>query len=431
MPSKKPDYRDRIFQIDSELAKVQDADILLERILMEARRVLNAEAGTIYVCEADQLVFKYSQNATLEKRLPPGQKLPMSNARIPIDESRVAGYAAKNRMVLRIDDAYAIPPDKPYKFNPSFDKQNGWKTRSILAHPLITSSGKLLGVIQVFNALDEAEEVVPFTAQGEKILGHFASSATDALERAYMTRAIILRMNKMAEMRDPKETGAHVNRVAGYTAEIYDRWAFNRGVPDKERERTKDTLKMAAMLHDVGKVAISDLILKKPARFTPEEYQVMQAHTCFGAKLFVDPQSEVDIISADVALRHHENWDGTGYPGMVDIWAEDPISSPIECGPDGSSRKLKGEEIPLGGRIVAVADVYDALISKRVYKEPWDSGKVYEEIRAMAGTKFDPEIVAAFFEILPRIEEIRSRYPDAEHAEQAPPQASLAAPKAC
>jgi HD-GYP domain-containing protein (c-di-GMP phosphodiesterase class II) len=419
MPSKKPDYRDLVFQIDSDLSKIQDADILLERILLEARRVLNAEAGTIYVREGDQLVFKYTQNVTLEKRLPPGQKLPMSNARIPIDESRFAGYAAKNRVVLRIDDAYAIPPDKPYKFSPSFDQQNNWRTRSILAHPLITSSGNLIGVIQVFNALGENGEVLPFTARDEKIVGHFASSATNALERAYMTRSIILRMNRMAEMRDPKETGPHVNRVAGYAAEIYDRWAFNRGLPESERERTKDMLKMAAMLHDVGKVAISDLILKKPARFTPEEYKVMQAHTCFGAKLFVDPSSELDRISAEVALRHHENWDGTGYPGMVDIWAEDPISAPLECGEDGGARRLRGEEIPLGGRIVAVADVYDALVSKRVYKEPWDSGKVYDEIRSMSGTKFDPEIVSAFFEILPRIEEIRSRYPDLEAEEKA------------
>jgi HD-GYP domain-containing protein (c-di-GMP phosphodiesterase class II) len=386
---------------------------------MEARHVLNADAGTIYVREGDQLVFKYSQNATLEKRLPPGHKLPYSNARIPIDDSRMAGYAAKHRMAVRIDDAYAIPEDKPYKFNPSFDKENGWKTKSILAFPLITSSGNLIGVIQVLNAMDEAGEVLSFDAQDERIFEFFAASATDALERAFMTRAIILRMNRMAEMRDPKETGAHVNRVAGYSAEIYDRWAFNRGVPDRERERTKDTLKMAAMLHDVGKVAISDLILKKPARFTPEEYQIMQAHTCFGAKLFADPQSELDIISSEVALRHHENWDGTGYPGMVDIWSEDPIHAPLECGPDGSPRKLKGEEIPLGGRIVAVADVYDALISKRVYKEPWDSGKVLDEIRAMSGTKFDPEIVVAFFEVLPRIEEIRSRYPDLEAAEAA------------
>jgi HD-GYP domain-containing protein (c-di-GMP phosphodiesterase class II) len=429
MASKKRDYRDIVLQIDSELSKVQDADILLERILLEARHVFNADAGTIYVREGDQLVFKYSQNTTLEKRLPPGHKLPYSNLRMPMDDSRVAGYAAKNRVPVRIDDAYAIPADKPYGFNPSFDKANNWKTRSILAFPLVTSSDNLLGVIQVLNAMNEAGEVVPFTVEDEKIFAHFAASATDALERAFMTRAIILRMNRMAEMRDPKETGAHVNRVAGYAAEIYDRWAFNRGVPDKEREKTKDTLKMAAMLHDVGKVAISDLILKKPARFTPEEYKIMQAHTCFGARLFVDPQSEIDVISAEVALRHHENWDGTGYPGMVDIWAEDPASAPLECGADGSARKLKGEEIPLGGRIVAVADVFDALISKRVYKEPWDSGKVYDEIRSMSGSKFDPEIVTAFFEILPRIEEIRSRYPDQEAAELAAQ--AVAQDKAC
>ena len=414
MASKKRDYRDLVFEIDSELSKVQDADILLERILLKARSVVNAEAGTIYVKEGDLLAFKYTQNATLEKRLPPGQKLPLSNMTIPIDDSRIAGYAANNKVLVRIDDAYAIPPDRPYSFNPSFDKQNDWKTGSILAVPLLSSAGNLLGVIQVINALDDSGKVIPFTKRDENLVGHFAATATSALQRAYMTRAMVLRMNRMAELRDPKETGAHVNRVAGYAAEIYERWAFNKGVPEKEREKTKDTLKMAAMLHDVGKVAISDLILKKPARFTPEEYKVMQAHTCFGARLFDDPQSEIDKISAEVALTHHENWDGTGYPGKVDIFAEFPIDSPLETEADGSARKLKGEEIPLGGRIVAVADVYDALVSKRVYKEVWEVDKVYDEIRSLAGKKFDPDVVDAFFEILPRIENIRSRYPDSQ-----------------
>ncbi len=414
MGTKKRDYRDLIFKIDAELNKIQDADLLLERILLEARLVLNADAGTIYVREGDQLVFKYSQNSTIERNLPPGEKMPYTNSRIPIDDSRIAGYVANNRTVLRITDAYAIPANKPYKFNPSFDKQSGWKTRSILCQPLVTSSGNLLGVIQVLNALDDEGKTIPFTAVDEKIVGHFAASATVALERAYTTRAIILRMNRMAEMRDPKETGAHVNRVAGYVAEIYERWAFNRGIAGAERSKTKDTLKMAAMLHDVGKVAISDLILKKPGKFTPEEYLIMQAHTCFGARLFADPQSELDEISAQVALTHHENWDGTGYPGKVDVHAENPIGTPLERGPDGEARRLKGEEIPLGGRIVAVADVFDALISKRVYKDAWSPEQVHAEIRSQAGKKFDPEVVKAFFEVLPRIEEIRNRYPDPE-----------------
>ncbi|MDP3177370.1 MAG: HD domain-containing protein [Spirochaetaceae bacterium] len=414
MASKRRDYRDVVFQIDSELSKIQDADILLERILTEARKVVNAEAGTIYVKVGELLAFKYTQNITLEKRLPPGQKLPLSNFAIPIDDTRIAGYAAKNKVLVRIDDAYSIPADRPYGFNPSFDKQNDWRTTSVLTVPLVSSAGSLLGVIQVLNALDREDKVVPFTAQDEKIVAHFAVTATNALMRAFYTRAMILRMNQMAELRDPKETGAHVNRVAGYAAEIYDRWAFNRGVPEREKEKTRDTLKMAALLHDVGKVAISDLILKKPARFTPEEYKIMQAHTCFGARLFRDPQSDIDRLSAEVALTHHENWDGTGYPGVVDIFADNPIDSPLELGPDGRARRLVGEEIPLGGRIVAVADVYDALVSRRVYKEAWDSSSVYDEIKKMSGTKFDPEVAKAFFEIIPRIEEIRGRYPDTE-----------------
>jgi HD-GYP domain-containing protein (c-di-GMP phosphodiesterase class II) len=412
MAARKRDFRDIIFKIDSELGKIQDADILLERILLEARKVVNADAGTIYVREGDQLAFKYTQNATQERALPPGQKLPYGNFRIPIDETRISGYAAAKRVTVRIDDAYAIPPDRPYGFNPSFDKATDYHTTSILAVPLITSASNLLGVIQVINAQDRQGNTIPFTAEDETLVGHFAVSATNALQRAYMTRAMILRMNRMAELRDPKETGAHVARVAGYAAEIYERWAFDKGVPEKERERTKDTLKMASLLHDVGKVAISDIILKKPARFTPDEYKIMQAHTCFGARLFDDPQSEIDRMSVDVALRHHENWDGTGYPGLVDIWAENPIDAPLERGPDGMSRKLKGEEIPLAGRIVAIADVYDALVSKRAYKEAWDIDKVYEEIHSMAGTKFDPDVAKAFFAMLPRIEEIRSRYPD-------------------
>jgi len=399
-----------IIQIDSELNQIQDLDLLLERILLEARKVVHADAGSIYVKEADRLVIKYAQNDTKQKELPPGQKLIYSVFTVPISEKTISGYCALTGSLVNVPDVYAIPEGAPYSFNTSFDRISGYKTSSNLTVPLKTSDGRLLGVIQVINARDSGGRSVPFGKEDELLISHFAANATVALQRAYMTRAMILRMIKMSELRDPKETGAHVNRVAGYAVEIYDRWAFRHGIPDAEREKTRDTFKIAAMLHDVGKVAISDLILKKPSRFTDDEYEIMQAHTYFGARLFDDPQSPLDSIAADVALTHHENWDGSGYPGWIHVMTGDALKT----GPNGKPLGKKAEEIPLGGRIVAVADVFDALSSKRVYKKAWSEQDVYDEIRNSAGKKFDPEIVEIFFEILPNIKQIHALYPEAE-----------------
>ncbi|GAB1483811.1 HD domain-containing protein [Treponema sp.] len=397
-----------IIKIDSELNLIQDLDLLLERILLEARRVVKADAGSIYVKEDDRLVIKYAQNNTKQRELPPGQKLIYSVFSVPISEKTISGYAALIGKLVNVPDVYDIPSDAPYSYNTSFDRISGYKTTSNLAVPLQTAEGRLLGVIQVINARDAAGFNVPFTKEDELLISHFAANATVALQRAYMTRAMILRMIRMSELRDPKETGAHVNRVAGYAVEIYDRWAYRHHVDDVEREKTRDTLKIAAMLHDVGKVAISDVILKKPSRFTDDEYTVMQAHTYFGARLFDDPQSPLDLIAADVALTHHENWDGTGYPGWVDI----ATGAPVRVDEEGKPLGRKGEEIPLGGRIVAIADVFDALSSKRVYKQAWSEQDVYDEIRKLSGTKFEPELVDIFFETLPSIKQIRELYPE-------------------
>ncbi|THB68083.1 MAG: HD-GYP domain-containing protein, partial [Spirochaetaceae bacterium] len=217
---------------------------------------------------------------------------------------------------------------------------------------------------------------------------------------------ILLRMTKMAELRDPKETGPHVNRVAGYSVEIYDRWARRAGLPERQIARNRDTLRMAAMLHDVGKVAISDTILKKPGRFTPEERTIMEQHTLFGARLFTNKQSEFDEMAQVVALNHHENWDGTGYPGHVNMETGEPLKTDSEGKPIGK----KGEEIPLFGRIVAIADVYDALRSQRVYKEAWTEEQTLEEIRKLSGSKFDPELIDCFFGALRSIQTISDRY---------------------
>ena len=406
-----------IIKLDSELNQIQDLDLLLERILLEARKVVRADAGSIYVIEkeedesqnlVDKLKVKYAQNDTLTKGLPPGQKLIYSVFSLDMNEKTIAGYCALTRRLVNVPDVYNISSDEPYSYSTAYDKISGYKTVSNLAIPLQTAEGKLLGVIQIINSKDKEGNAVPFSKDDEFLITHFATNAALALQKAYVTRAMILRMIKMSELRDPKETGTHVNRVAGYAVEIYDRWAYRHNIPEAEKDRFKDTLKIASMLHDVGKVAISDVILKKPAKFTPEEYRIMQHHTLYGAQLFEDPQSPIDEIAQDVALNHHENWDGSGYPGWVDPVTEKVLKQGSEGKPLGKAE----EEIPLTGRIVALADVYDALCSRRVYKEPWSEAEVLAEIKELSGTKFDPEIIDIFFEILPSIKQIRSLYPE-------------------
>jgi len=395
-----------IISLDSELNKLQDVDILLERILSEARSVVNADAGSIYIVRDDQLVINYAQNDTKQQELPPGQKLIYKVFKVPLSKKTISGYAGVTGEPVNIPDVYNLPASAPYGFDPSYDVISGYRSRSMLCIPLKTNTGDILGVIQMINKMDDGGEVIPFDRDDELLVMHFASNATVALQRAQMTRAILLRMIRMAELRDPKETGPHVNRVAGYSVEIYEAWATRAGLPRKEIEKTRDTLRMAAMLHDVGKVAISDVILKKPGRFTDEEYAIMKSHAWQGARLFVNKQSDFDDLAQVVALNHHESWDGTGYPGHID-----PNSgTALKMDEDGRPLGKKGTEIPIFGRIVAIADVYDALRSKRVYKEAWDENEALEEMRRMSGTKFDPELVEVFFEILPSIQTISDKY---------------------
>ena len=403
---------DLIAQISLEINEVKDLDILLERILTHVRRFFNADAGSIYLRQGDQLRFSYTQNDTLQKRLGRDKKLIYNTFFIPINTRSIAGYVAKKREIVNIPDAYKMSGSEPYTFDSNFDSISRYKTGSILTVPMTNQRGDVLGVMQIINAQDDHGKIISFSRSDESLINHFATSAALAVERAQMTRNIIMRMISMAELRDPKETGAHVNRVGSYAVELYEVWARGKGIPGEEIERRKDTLRMAAMLHDVGKVAISDLILKKPARLSQDEFEVMKSHTFLGARLFREAQSEFDALACEVALSHHEKWDGTGYPGHVDLLTGEPLPG-FEL-PDGRAVPKKGEEIPLFGRIVAVADVYDALCSRRSYKEPWDEDRILEEIRRSAGSHFDPEIVESFFTCLDVLRSIAARYPDGE-----------------
>jgi putative nucleotidyltransferase with HDIG domain len=357
-------------------------------------------------------MFSYTQNDTLQKRLPPGEKLIYSTFSIPIDQKSIAGYTAATGEAVNLPDVYKIEESAPYSFGKDFDKASGYLTQSMLAIPLITSMGDISGILQLINSQDAEGNVEPFSRSDVKVMHHFASIAAVALERAKMTRAILLRMIRMAEMRDPKETGAHVNRVAGFALELYERWARKYGLPDDEVQKDRDSFRMAAMLHDVGKVAISDVILKKPAKFSEDEFEIMKQHTVLGAQLFQDRQSDFDEAAANVALNHHERWDGKGYPGHVDVATAKPLEGYTLS--NGKARGKRGEEIPIFGRIVALADVFDALSSKRVYKDAWDESNVLELIEKERSAQFDPDLVDIFFASLDILRSIQERYQDEE-----------------
>jgi HD-GYP domain-containing protein (c-di-GMP phosphodiesterase class II) len=391
-----------ILKITEDLNQIKDIDSLLDRVLLEARRFCRADAGSIYLLENQKLRIQYAQNDTLTSRQS-GANLLYQNHEVAVSDASMSGYVAKTRKALAIADAYALDDTVPYGFNRSFDQTAAYRTRSVLTVPLMASRNRLIGVMQIINSLDESGAAVPFRNEDELVVAYFANHAAGSIEKAKMTREIILRMIGIAELRDPEETGAHVNRVGAYAIEIYSRWAANHALPEAEIRRVRDILRIAAMLHDVGKVAISDTLLKKRGPLSAEEQLQMQRHAVLGARLFKDSTSDWDDMAAEIALNHHERWDGSGYPGR----GNGTLSEDWRPGPG-----KQGDEIPLCARIVALADVYDALSSRRAYKESWSQEQVRQYIGDQKGKQFDPELVDVFFSIFAVIRAIQDKYAD-------------------
>ena len=389
-----------IIEAEKMLSEIQDVDVLLERLLTEARNIVHADAGSIYILEGKKIKIRYAQNDTQLRKLLPGDKLPYVSFSFPATEKSIVGYCVLSGSVINISDCYNLPPNAPYAFNKMMDVSTGYRTKSMLTLPLKMANGRTLGVLQIINAQDDDGQLIGFDADAELYITHFAANVTQALEHAYLTSNMIKRMQRMAAYRDPKETYQHVERVSSFAIEIYDRWAVNHQISDSERQKFRDNLKIAAKCHDLGKVGISDVILKKVSpRFTEEERAIMKGHTCIGAMLFTEPESAMDEMARDVCLYHHEWWDGStnGYPGHFDF-ANYVIGEPVP-----QETPLKGEEIPLSARIVALADVFDALSHKRVYKEAWSTEDAFTEIQSLSGKQFDPEIVTAFIQVKERI----------------------------
>ena len=394
-----------IGNVGIELNEIRDLDILMQHVLTEARHLVRAEAGAILTRDGDDLVVRFVQN---DAHLQSGRSFVdlAGGFRVPISHGSISGRVSITGEYVNVEDVYKIPDDAGYHFLSSYDERTGYRTKAMLAYPLKSPNGEPLGVLQLANpTTPDDQPKARFDTEDVGLIRNLASIASVALERARITRSLIERMIAMAEIHDPKETGAHVKRVAGYSRVLFEGWAKRRGMPQIEMERQRDRLSIAAMLHDVGKIGIPDSILKKPGRLDSSEFARMQMHTLIGARLFEHTHADFDELARTVALHHHERWDGGGYPGALDPdEVFQPPAEPIRQG-------LVGDEIPVEARIVGLADVYDALCSARSYKEAWPEERVLEEIQGLSGTHFDPELVEIFLEELDRIRAVRDTHP--------------------
>ncbi len=387
-----------LMQIGIELNQIQDFHALMDRILSEARHLVHAEAGTVFLREGDSLRFAFFHNDSIAQRTGTGETPQVSTFRLPITDRSLAGWVCLTGQHLHIPDCYQISAENPYRFDSSFDQVLGYRTRAMLAMPLKSQSGQMLGVMELINPISlDGREFTTFSESDIRLVEHFASVATIAIQRARLTESTVLRMIRMAEIRDPAETGRHVERVAGYSAVIFEEWARRRGLEGTSFERQRDRLRTAAKLHDVGKIGVSDSILKKAGKLEAHEFEEIKRHAQIGADFFRDSPSDFDDAAREVALLHHERWNGEGYPGIVE---------------NGIKRGRRGEEIPLFARIVGLADVFDALSSRRSYKEAWPEHRVLELIQSESAQHFDPELVDILFARLEDVRSIRDGNPD-------------------
>ena len=225
--------------------------------------------------------------------------------------------------------------------------------------------------------LMEAHLALRFTHEQQQVLQEIVRERTAKLNQIRLQ--VVRRLGRAAEYRD-NETGNHILRMSKISALLATRigWAAE----------DCELMLHASPMHDIGKIGIPDHILLKPGRLTPEEWEVMKTHVQIGADILSDSDTDLLVLGRSIALSHHEKWDGSGYP-----------------------YGLAGQDIPMEGRIVAMADVFDALTSERPYKQAWPVELAVEYMKNQAGTHFDPALLPVFLDALPEIMRIRDEHP--------------------
>lgn len=355
-----------LLEFGKKIVAEKNLDSLLELLAKEVKTILNAERCTIFLLDKKRKILwsKIAQGA-------------QGIITIPWHKG-IAGETVQTGKLLNIKDAYRDP-----RFNPGIDKRTGYKTRSILTAPMKNLHDEIVGAFQVLNK----RSLKPFDREDEKILTILSSQAAVAIENAQLYEQVqqaaqdtIFRLAATAEYKD-KDTASHLRRMSTYSMLIAEALGYS-----------KDYCKMiqlASPMHDIGKVGIPDAILTKPGKLDEQEWIEMKRHPLYGAEILKHSENELIYISERIAFTHHEKYDGSGYP-----------------------KGLKGEEIPIEGRIVALADVFDALTSKRFYKEQIPLEETLKIIREGSGKHFDPKVVQAFEKVLPQIVEVMNQHAD-------------------
>ena len=351
-----------LVKISQSITALTDIDELMKVIAEETKNAIQADRCTVFLWDkdTDELWSKVALGIDESKEL-----------RFPADKG-LAGYVVKTGEALNIPDAYSDP-----RFNPEVDKNTGYHTKTILCMPIKNNNGEIIGAFQVLNKIDGV-----FTKNDEDLLIAIGGSASIALENAqlfdkqlqmYHEQKLLFEsfIDTLATSIDARDkiTAGHSIRVRMYSTLLAQ--ALNM---DKKEI---SLLEKAATLHDIGKIGIRDSVLQKDGKLTDEEYKHIQEHVRITHNILNRIYMSPDFrMITEMACSHHEKWDGTGY-----------------------YRHLKGEEITLGGRILAVADVFDAITSKRHYRDKMPIVNVIDILLKGAGSHFQKELVDTFLAI--------------------------------
>ncbi len=350
-----------LVKIGRSITAVTDIDVLLKVIAEETKIAIQADRCTVFM-------FDNKKNELWSKV---ALGMDSQEIRFPADKG-LAGYVVKTGEPLNIPDAYNDP-----RFNPDIDKETGYKTKTILCMPIKNNNQEIIGAFQVLNKLTGV-----FTKGDEDLLVAIGGSASIALENAQLFEqqkemykeqktlfdSFIDTLATSIDARD-KITAGHSSRVKLYSMLLVDEIGCDK--------KFKELIEKAAILHDIGKIGIRDSVLQKEGKLTDEEYKHIQEHVRITHDILEKiHMSENFKMITEIACSHHEKFDGSGY-----------------------YRNLCGEDIPYGGRILAVADVFDAITSKRHYRDKMPIQNVIDILVSGKNKHFDGNLVDAFLKI--------------------------------